>query len=65
MTTVATATSPHLFWLISRAAGTAALFLASAGVCAGLLIGGRFVRGKGADLKPIHEAPRVASDSAS
>ena len=59
--TAATAVAPHLFWIISRAAGTAALFLASAGVCVGLTMGGRFVRGKGADLRPLHEALSLAT----
>ena len=59
--TLATATTPHLFWITSRAAGTAALFLSSISVCVGLLISGRFVRGRGADLKPIHEALSIAT----
>jgi methionine sulfoxide reductase heme-binding subunit len=62
--TVATAVGPHIFWIVSRAAGTAALFLASAGVCVGLLMGGRFVRGRGADLRPLHEALSLATIAA-
>ena len=62
--TLATATTPHLFWIVSRAAGTAALFLSSAGVCVGLLLGGRFVRGRGADLRPLHEALSLATIAA-
>jgi methionine sulfoxide reductase heme-binding subunit len=58
---LATATSPHLFWITSRAAGTAALFLSSLGVCVGLLLGGRFVRGRGPDLRPLHEALALAT----
>jgi sulfoxide reductase heme-binding subunit YedZ len=61
---VATATSPHLFWITSRAAGTAALFLSSLGVCAGLLMSGRFMRGRGADLRPLHEALSLATIAA-
>lgn len=64
MTALATGTSPHLFWLISRAAGTAALFLASAAVCMGLLMGGKLVRGKGSDLRPVHEALSLATIAA-
>jgi sulfoxide reductase heme-binding subunit YedZ len=62
--TVAAATAPHLFWITSRAAGTAALFLSSAGVCVGLLLSGRFVRGRGADLRPLHEALSIATIAA-
>ena len=61
---LATATGPHLFWITSRAAGTAALFLSSAGVCVGLLLSGRFVRGRGADLRPLHEALSLATIAA-
>jgi sulfoxide reductase heme-binding subunit YedZ len=60
-TALATATGPHLFWIISRAAGTAALFLSSAGVCVGLLLSGRFMRGRGADLRLLHEALSLAT----
>jgi len=58
---VTTDPSPHLFWLTSRAAGTAALLLASIGVCVGLLMGGRFVRGRGVDLRASHEALSLAT----
>ena len=63
-TLVATATTPHLFWITSRAAGTAALFLSSLGVCAGILMSGRFMRGRGADLRPLHEALSLATIAA-
>ena len=63
-TLLATDTTPHLFWITSRAAGTAALFLSSLGVCAGLLMSGRFVRGRGADLRPLHEALSLATIAA-
>ena len=53
---LATATSPHLFWLTSRAAGIAALVLSSLSVCAGLLMGGRLMRARGPDLRATHEA---------
>jgi sulfoxide reductase heme-binding subunit YedZ len=58
---VTTDPAPHLFWLTSRAAGTAALLLASIGVCIGLLMGGRFVRGRGIDLRATHEALSLAT----
>jgi sulfoxide reductase heme-binding subunit YedZ len=63
-TLLATATGPHLFWITSRAAGTAALVLSSMGVSVGLLMGGRFVRGRGADLRPLHEALSLATIAA-
>lgn len=53
--------APHLFWIVSRAAGTAALVLASFGVCIGLLMGGKLVRARGADLRAIHEAVSLAT----
>jgi sulfoxide reductase heme-binding subunit YedZ len=52
---------PHLFWIASRAAGTAALVLASLGVCIGLLMGGRLVRGRVLDLRATHEAIALAT----
>jgi sulfoxide reductase heme-binding subunit YedZ len=61
---LATNTTPHLFWITSRAAGTAALILSSLGVCAGLLMSGRFVRARGADLRPLHEALSLATIAA-
>jgi sulfoxide reductase heme-binding subunit YedZ len=53
---LATAVGPHLFWLTSRAAGIAALILTSLSVCAGLLIGGRVVKGHRQELRVTHEA---------
>jgi sulfoxide reductase heme-binding subunit YedZ len=61
---LATDTAPHLFWITSRAAGTAALVLSGLGVSVGLLLSGRFVRGRGADLKPLHEALSLATIAA-
>ncbi|HEV7585926.1 MAG TPA: hypothetical protein VGO14_09130 [Solirubrobacteraceae bacterium] len=58
---LATATSPHLFWLASRAAGIAALLLSSLSVCAGLLMGGRLMKGRGPDLRATHEALSLAT----
>jgi sulfoxide reductase heme-binding subunit YedZ len=53
--------TPHLFWITSRAAGTAALLLASFGMCIGLLMGGRLVRRRGLDLRTTHEAVSLAT----
>jgi sulfoxide reductase heme-binding subunit YedZ len=61
---VATATSPHLFWLASRAAGIAALVLSSLSVCVGLLMGGRLMRGRSPDLRVTHEALSLATIAA-
>jgi sulfoxide reductase heme-binding subunit YedZ len=62
--TTAAAVAPHVFWITSRAAGTAALFLSGAAVCVGLAIGGRLVPGRGADLRPLHEALSLATIAA-
>lgn len=55
------ALGPHLFWIISRAAGTAALLFASASVAVGVTMGGRFVRRRGLDLRVLHEALSLAT----
>src|SRR3954463_9337222 len=54
------ATPEPLFWLTSRAAGTAALLLSSAAVCVGLLFGGKLVKGR-PDLRHLHEALSLAT----
>ena len=41
---LATAVGPHLYWITSRAAGIAALLLASMSVCVGLLMAGASAR---------------------
>lgn len=46
---------PHLFWITSRAAGTAAMILASASVCVGILMAARLGRGRGPELRALHE----------
>ena len=58
-----TAPGPHLFWITSRAAGTAALVLASLSVSAGLLVGGRLLGGrwKTIDFRVGHEALSLAT----
>jgi sulfoxide reductase heme-binding subunit YedZ len=61
---IATSTGPHLFWITSRAAGSAALLLSSAAVCIGLLMGGRFVKRRGYDLRVTHEALSLATMAA-
>ena len=57
-------TTPHLFWITSRAAGTAALFLSSASVTLGLAMGMRMIKGRGPDLRAIHEALSLATVAA-
>jgi sulfoxide reductase heme-binding subunit YedZ len=61
---VAVNTAPHLFWITSRAAGTAALFLAGASVTVGLIMGMRIVKGRGPDLRAVHEALSLATIAA-
>jgi sulfoxide reductase heme-binding subunit YedZ len=46
----------HLFWITSRAAGGAALLLASAAVAVGLMIGSKRQDSNKRDLRAIHEA---------
>jgi methionine sulfoxide reductase heme-binding subunit len=57
---LATAVAPHLYWITSRAAGIAALLLASMSVCVGLLMGGA-LRAHKADLRIAHEALSLAT----
>jgi methionine sulfoxide reductase heme-binding subunit len=47
--------APHLFWITSRAAGFAALILASIAVAVGLLMSTKLLKNKGADLRTAHE----------
>jgi sulfoxide reductase heme-binding subunit YedZ len=53
--------TPHLFWITSRAAGTAALVLASVTVCLGLLMSTRARRFKAGDLRIVHETLSLAT----
>ena len=46
----------HLFWITSRAAGGAALILASAAVGAGLMVSTKRPNANKSDLRAIHEA---------
>jgi sulfoxide reductase heme-binding subunit YedZ len=58
---LAAATDGHVFWITSRAAGTAALLFSSASVAAGLTLGGRLLRRRGPDLRVTHEALSLAT----
>jgi sulfoxide reductase heme-binding subunit YedZ len=53
--------STHIFWITSRAAGTAALVLASAGVLLGLCMGTNLIKGRGTDLRAAHETISLAT----
>lgn len=53
--TSATNAPTHLFWIISRGAGTTALILSSVSVCFGLLMAGRLIKGSSADRRAYHE----------
>jgi methionine sulfoxide reductase heme-binding subunit len=48
--------APHLFWITSRAAGGAALLLASASVALGLMMSSRARAANKRDLRALHEA---------
>jgi methionine sulfoxide reductase heme-binding subunit len=63
MTMAVTNPGPHLFWITSRAAGTAALVLASMSVTVGLMMGGKLMagRGRGGDLRALHESLALAA----
>jgi sulfoxide reductase heme-binding subunit YedZ len=60
----ATAVGPHLYWLASRAAGSAALLLSSASVCVGLASSMRLLKRRTADLRVAHEALSLATIAA-
>jgi sulfoxide reductase heme-binding subunit YedZ len=53
--------SQHLFWITSRAAGTTAMLLASATVAFGLVMGGRMIKGGGAERRRFHEVLSLAT----
>jgi sulfoxide reductase heme-binding subunit YedZ len=48
--------TPHFFWITSRAAGGAALLLASASVAVGLMMSSKRPDANKRDLRAIHEA---------
>lgn len=52
---VSTNVSTHLFWVISRGAGTTAMILASAAVGVGLTMGGKMIKRGGTDRRAYHE----------
>ncbi len=48
--------APHLFWITSRAAGMAAMLLASAGVTLGLMMSSKRKSESKRDFRALHEA---------
>jgi sulfoxide reductase heme-binding subunit YedZ len=56
-----TALTPHLFWITSRAAGFAALVLASLAVSLGLLMSTKLLKGRMTDLRTAHETLSLAT----
>jgi sulfoxide reductase heme-binding subunit YedZ len=58
---LAAAVNDHLLWITSRAAGTLALLFSSMGVGAGLLMGGKLLKGRAPDLRAAHEALSIAT----
>jgi len=61
---LATALGGHFFWMTSRAAGTAALLTSSVSVGLGLLMGGRLLKRRVADVRVAHEALSLATITA-
>lgn len=53
--------TPHLFWITSRAAGFAALILASLAVALGLLMSTKLLKRRGPDLLATHEILSLAT----
>jgi methionine sulfoxide reductase heme-binding subunit len=51
----------HLFWITSRAAGTAALLFSSLAVGLGLTMALKLLKGRGPDLRVAHEALSLAT----
>jgi sulfoxide reductase heme-binding subunit YedZ len=54
----------HIFWITSRAAGIVALLASSGAVTLGLLMSGRLVKGRTAQLRVTHEALSLATIAA-
>jgi sulfoxide reductase heme-binding subunit YedZ len=54
----------HLFWIASRASGALALLVASVAVAVGLLQGLKLLRGRGGELRSLHEALSIATMAA-
>lgn len=53
--------APHLFWITSRAAGFAALVLASLAVSLGLLMSTKLLKGRAGELRAAHETLALAT----
>jgi sulfoxide reductase heme-binding subunit YedZ len=53
--------TPHLFWITSRAAGFAALVLASLAVSAGLLMSTKLLKGRTSELRSSHDTLALAT----
>ena len=53
--------TPHLFWITSRAAGFAALVLASLAVSLGLLMSTKLLKGKTSELRAAHDTLSLAT----
>jgi methionine sulfoxide reductase heme-binding subunit len=53
--------TPHLFWITSRAAGFAALILASLAVSIGLLMSTKLVKGRATELRAAHDTLALAT----
>src|SRR5437588_7796579 len=53
--------APHLFWITSRAAGFAALVLASLAVSLGLLMSTKLLKGKTSELRAAHDTLALAT----
>ncbi|HEY1516063.1 MAG TPA: hypothetical protein VGF91_06570 [Solirubrobacteraceae bacterium] len=56
-----TALTPHLFWITSRAAGFAALVLASLAISMGLLMSTKLLKGRTTDLRAAHDTLALAT----
>jgi methionine sulfoxide reductase heme-binding subunit len=54
-------TDGHLFWITSRAAGTAALVFSTFAVGLGLAMSLKLLRGRGLEMRVIHEALSLAT----
>jgi methionine sulfoxide reductase heme-binding subunit len=53
--------TPHLFWITSRAAGFAALLLASLAVSAGVLMSTKLLKGRTSELRSAHDTLALAA----
>ena len=53
--------TPHLFWITSRAAGFAALVVASLAVSAGLLMSTKLLKGRTSELRSTHDTLALAT----